>query len=277
MRYLLALVVTFLGVGSALAGPEETVRWIYESYQSDAPGPRGYAALSQPDRRGDFLSDSLGAFHAANDTHGDDLASACVDFAFDIPGQDYDAAEIARTLQISSTGTDFAQDVTARFTNFGTPAEITYHFVPEDGLWKIDDITGPGWRVSEIPCAPAQSGATGASAAPPPETGAYCYRTQDDTLRLTLLGDGRAQFSFQSFQTNGHSCGYQGIAQAAGGAWVYSEGACQLGMEVSAAGDIAFQDPDWACKTMMCGQRAVIEGLIYPATSRVDCATLPVD
>lgn len=270
MRYLFALVMTLFGAGSALAGPEETVRWIYESYKSDTPGPRGYAALSQAERRSDFLSERLRAFHAANDTHGDDLASACVDFAFDIPGQDYDAAEIARTLQISATGTETAQDVTARFTNFGTPAEITYHFVPEDGLWKIDDITGPGWRVSEIPCAP-KAASTAPSAAPR----AYCFSEGDSTLRFELTPGGSARFSVESWQGGGHTCGAQGEAMVEGDAWVYRpDGTCALAFRVGPDGGISIADPDWACKQTLCGQRAVFDGLAFPVSSQVACETL---
>lgn len=135
--------------------PEDLVRWIYTSLS--APGPaqaRGLGYLSAPAQRGQYLSRRLAAFHDANDTYGDDLMTACVDFGFDIPGQDFDEAEIARTLTVTSAGDATRLSVTARFTSLGEPAAITYDFIPEDGFWRIDDIAGPGWRVSQIPCRP---------------------------------------------------------------------------------------------------------------------------
>ena len=77
-------------------------------------------------------------FFDANDSYGDNLMTACVDFAFDIPGQDFDENEIARTLTVSSTGDAARRSVTASFRNFGQVARITYDFIAEDGFWRID-------------------------------------------------------------------------------------------------------------------------------------------
>jgi len=254
-------------------GPEDTVRWIYASLIQRVGGPGGLAYLSAPERRGQFMTRRMVAFYDANDSYGDDMMAACVDFAFEIPGQDFDEAEIARTLSITSSGDDTQKVVTARFSNFGQPAEVAYSFVPEDGVWKIDDIAGPGWRVSEIPCspkgaAPAQGGIT-----------SYCFLNGDDTMRLDLHQDGRASFDFLSWQANGHTCGGQGVAGPIAGGWAYEEaieGAiCRIEIMVTEDGGLRLTDRDWACKPRLCGQRAVLDGLSFPLASQVDCAALP--
>ena len=128
--------------------------------------------MSSPAQRKNYFTDRMVSFYDANDSYGDDLAQACVDFGFAIPGQDYDAAEIMRSLRLSSQRGNDSTRVTAEFTNFGVPARVVYDFVPEAGYWKIDDITGQGFRVSQIPCTPkaasVQSPAT-------PEN-AYCFQ-----------------------------------------------------------------------------------------------------
>jgi hypothetical protein len=252
--------------------PEDLVRWIYTALT--APGPaemKGLAYLSAPAQRRQFLSRRLADFHDANDSYGSDLMTACVDFAFDIPGQDFDAAEIARTLSVASGGDPARPSVTARFTSFGQPAEITYDFIPEDGTLRIDDIAGPGWRVSQIPCAPK-----GGSSASPASPG-YCYRTDDTTLRLDVAGDGRALFELDSWQGGGHHCGGGGPAQPIEGGWVHEAGSCRIEILVTPEAGLRLTDRDWICKETMCGARAVIDGLAFPRASQVDCALMPAN
>ncbi|MDU9002357.1 hypothetical protein [Sedimentitalea todarodis] len=254
--------------------PEDIIRWVYQSHTQTGP-QSGIHHLASPAQRAQFFSRRMVAFFEANDSYGNDLASACLDFALDIPGNDFDAQEIARTLSVSSTGDAEQTSVTASFTTFGQPAQIIYDFISEGGFMRIDDIAGPGWRVSLMPCAPKPA----ASASPAPASGGYCYMSGDDTLRLDLHGDSGASFDLISWQANGHTCGARGLARAVDGGWLYESSefgsACRLGIMVAPDGGIRLSDPDHRCKQGHCGQRAVIDGLQFARSTQIDCAQMP--
>ena len=277
----LALLLAVASPARAQQTPEELVRWIYLSRL--APGPAettGLAYLSAPPQRRQFFTARMADFFDANDIRGEDgndLVTACVDFAFDIPGNDFDAREIAATLVTATTGDATRQRVTATFRTFGSPAAISYDFVPDGGSWKIDDITGPGWQVSHIPCALPGKAAPAAPVVTATAT-AYCYRTDSDRLRLDVAADGTARFSVDSVQTNAHLCGAEGVAGPAAGGWLYRETtydpACRLGFQVTAEGGIRITDDNDLCKAFMCGHRAFLDGLTFPRASQIDCARL---
>ncbi len=195
--------------------------------------------------------------------HGGDPVTACIDFGLDIPGNDYDEAEILRTLSLSSRGTQMRTTVEATFSTFGSPARIAYDFIVEDGFWKIDDIAGPGYRVSQIHCTVRTLAA------------AYCYQSGNASMRLIRRPDGGAEFDFNSWQGNGHSCSGQGRARAIDGGWEYAgvQG-CRLRILVTPQQGLRLSDADWVCKRWMCGQRAVMDGLEFPRSSQIDCARL---
>jgi hypothetical protein len=263
MHRLILSLVLLLGGAMPLTAqtPEDTVRWIYASLTQ--PGPNGLHYLSAADRRDQFFTRRMVAFYAANDSQG----GTCVDFGFAVPGNDYDAAEIQRSLALETSGGDSQKSISARFTSFGRPAQVVYDFTIEDGFWKIDDIAGPGWRVSQITCAP--------QAAAPASAG-YCYIRGDDSLRLDLTADGGAMIDLQSWQANGHSCSATGRAEATDGGWLFqAEEGCRLQILVTAEQGLRLADPDWACKRWLCGQRAVIDGLNFPRSSQVDCSQMP--
>ncbi|MCB1364208.1 MAG: hypothetical protein KDK02_08795, partial [Rhodobacteraceae bacterium] len=212
--------LAFLVLAAASAGPglaqtpEEIVRWIYLSRaQTAAPGAQGLEYLTAPARRTQFFTRRMVAFLGADDSHGGNLATACLDFAPDIPGNDFDAGEIARTLALGRTGDGARQSITARFTNFGQPAQVTYDFVAEDGFMRIDDIAGPGYRLSRIPCTARQA----AAPATGPAAGEFCYDTGTGNLRLRPAADGSAAFALESVQGGGHSCSAQGRARSVAG------------------------------------------------------------
>ena len=273
-----AVILTFWtwAAGAAAQTPEDLVRWIYQSRTQTARAElTGFDYIAAPTLRSQFFSRRMIRTLAANDTHGDDLASACWDFAFDIPGQDFDATEILRTLSLTSQRGDTAMTVIARFTNFGEPAEIHYDFIVEREAWRIDDVAGPGWRVSEIPCASKSQPQSVLSLR---EVG-YCYRDGDSVLRVIVDGAGAGRFSLQSYQDSGHSCSAQGPVTAVPGGWDYAAelggGACRIAIRVTAAQGLRLSDPEWNCKPSLCGMRAVIDGLEFPRSTQVDCADLP--
>ena len=288
---ILALICMTLGIlapgqRADAAGPEETVTWIYSSLPSlAAPEDKGLAYFRAPERRGDYFSRRMVAFLDANDSYRGDMMTACIDFALDIPGQDFDAAEIARTLTVTSTGDDARRAVTASFRNFGALVRMTYVFVVEDGFWRIDDIESPEWRLSDIPCT-ARGTAEAERIADAGDGGvaytggeaAYCYRTAGDQLSLRVTDSGSAQFAFESVQANGHICSGEGEARWTGAGWVHEAtldgGFCRIEFLVTAEQGLRLTDRDWTCKPTLCGARAVIDGLTFPRASQVDCAML---
>ncbi len=247
--------------------PEEMVRWVYMS--EAAPGPaeqRGIWFLASPEQRGNYFTRRMVYFFDANDSYGDNLAEACIDFSPSIPGNDYDEAELVRTLTLTSQNRAEGVTVTASFTTFGYPASVSYDFLPEDGFWKIDDIVLNGHRMSDIPCEPK------AAAAPTP-VHAYCFRTgNEQALRLDLDGAGGARLEFWSWQSNGHACSGQPVGNEVSGGWRFpGNGACELQLQIASDGGVELRDPEWACKEYMCGQRAVIDQMRFPHSSRIDC------
>ena len=274
LRTLAALGALAFTQAAAAQSPEDIVRWLYTSLEQPGRAEiKGLNYLTAPEQRSQFLSQRLIAFYEANESHADDLASACVDFAFDIPGQDFDAAEIARSLTLDTTVASDRQSVTARFTNFGVPAAVTYDFVAEGGFWRMDDIAGDGFRVSQIPC---ESAAATAQAAPAKQ---YCFQSDTGSLRLDVDTDGIAAFNFESWQANGHVCGGSGAAKPTDTGWVFEDtlsgGPCRMEFLVTPKGGIRLTDKDWACKPTLCGARAVIDGLTFPPEELVACATVP--
>ncbi|MGR3565679.1 MAG: hypothetical protein ACU0FH_05985 [Heliomarina sp.] len=272
--FILFLWATVIAAGSVAAqSPEDTVRWIYTSLsQPGSAEQKGFAYFRAPERRAQYMTNRMVTLFNANDTYGDDLASACIDFAPEIPGNDFDAAEIARTLQTTAEGDDQALSVTAQFSNFGTPAEIVYDFIPEDGFWKIDDIAGPGWRLSQIPCTAASAPSGGAL------TG-YCYVTDNASLRLRVDNAGHGEFEFDSLGANGHFCGALGPVGPMPGGWVYQEdfqGAqCRIEITVTPESGLRLIDVDGGCKMSLCGQRAVIGERVFSRADQLDCAQIP--
>lgn len=94
------------------------------------------------------------AYLDASDRAFDEREEICLDFGLAVDGQDFDAAEIARTLELDEAADGGAAIVVASFTNFGQPREIEWTLVEENGAWKVTDIANEaaGWRVSQFVC-----------------------------------------------------------------------------------------------------------------------------
>lgn len=250
--------------------PEEIVRWIYTSLSQPGPGEsKGLAYLSGPAQRAQYFTRRMQGFYSANESYGDDLAASCVDFAFDIPGNDFDETEIARTLAVTSERSADRMTVIARFSNFGQPAAIAYDFAIEDGFWRIDDIAGPSWRISQIPCSPRTAATE------------FCFGTERDNFKLQPGADGVASFGLSSWQGNGHSCGVSGTATPTDGGWMFESSndgqLCRLQFLRTPDGGIRLSDPESACKAYYCGARAALDGMSFEPANRADCATVDTD
>lgn len=77
----------------------------------------------------------------------------CIDFSIAFDAQDFDEAEVARTLELDEEIEGDNADVLATFTLFDAPRKIVWSLKREDG-WKISDVASPesGWRLSEFVC-----------------------------------------------------------------------------------------------------------------------------
>ncbi len=119
---------------------------------------------------------------------------------------------------------------------------------------------------------PAAAQSTGAGKA-------YCYRTDASTFRLDVGGDGRATFVLDSWQDGGHSCSGSGTAKPTATGWLYEKrldgGPCKMEIRPGKDGGLVLSDANWGCKATLCGARAVIDGLAFPRSSQVSCASLP--
>ena len=263
------------GSMAAAQSAEDIVRWIYTSQlQPGPPDSKGTRYLTAPAQRAQFFSRRLVTMFEANDTYGDD-PNACLGFNLDIPGDDFDEREINRTLTITSEDISGRRLVTASFSNFNTPYRIFFEFSAEDGYLRIDDIAGPGWRLSEINC-PVNSTARSQANRTVKN---YCYLKGSDTLKLSVDENNSGQLELQSWQANGHSCGAQGPVQPISGGWLFVEPdagpACRLEIFVQQDGGLVLSDQDWGCKNYLCGARAVLDGLRFPRSSQIDCSDMP--
>jgi hypothetical protein len=266
---ILALVIAWATPGLAQT-PEDVVRWIYASLVSDRPwNQQGVSFLRAPSQRGHFFTPRLVTLFEADDSYGDDMAQQCLPFDFAIPGNDFDAAEIVRTLQLNTRTIPGQISVTASFTTFGQPAQVVYDFAQVDGVWKIDDVAGAGFRLSEIDCQPKGSAALAGSE----PANSYCYARGDDALKVELLPANRARIEISSWQGGGHSCGGRMEGHQVVDGWHFpGEQGCFLRLRLGDEGSLNIIDPDWACKRTMCGQRAVLDGMQFPRDSQVACA-----
>jgi len=285
IRHLAATLIVICAICAALpvraqGTPEDLVRWIYASLLSQPGGASGIAYLSARERRAEFFTPRMVAFFDANDSYGDDLMMACLDHALEIPGQDFDPAEVGRSLTVTGSGDTDRQIITARFDTFGQAAAVSYHFAPVDGVWRIDDIETASGRLMDTPCRPKAEQPAGVAGFIR-GTG-YCFVNRDDRLILDIAGDGRGLLTLESWQGGGHSCGISdGSLSPTQTGWRYRDASifpdtpCTLAIDVTPDGGIRLSDPGGHCKRGRCGQRAALDGMHFPAASQIACAAMP--
>lgn len=289
-RILLALALALAALPARAGYPEDTVAWIYASL-TGLGTEKGLAYLSAPARRADYFSRRIVEFYEADESYTSQGQMGCIDFGLEVSGQDFNAAEIDRTLTISSEDRPGRRIVTASFSNFGEIVRIAYTFIEQDGFWRIDNIAGPGWRLSDMACeargvaeAQRREQATkkGDKPAGPAYTAGaadYCYRTPGDVLRMSVADDGTAAFQLESVQPTGHKCAAEGNAAWTGDGWLYARrlagGDCRMEILVTAEQGLRLTDGDASCKASLCGPSAKLDGLTFPRASQMDCAYLP--
>jgi hypothetical protein len=99
-------------------------------------------------------------------------------------------------------------------------------------------------------------------------SGVYCARDGADRLVIEER-DGAAQFSVESWQANGHSCGTPPfVGSAQDGGYIAQDGDCTLRIEPAGNSVVLTARPVAACKSRYCGARAVIDRMVFPANDR---------
>ena len=281
MRRLLPLILllaTLAPLPAAAQSIEDLIRWVYLS--QNQPGPaetKGFHFLSSPAQRSQFFSSRMVAFLAANDLQRQANAIGCIDFAPDIPGSDFNAQEIAQTLTLATVQDAGRTNVVARFRNFGQQAQVTYHFIVEDGLMRIDDVSGSGWQLSAIACPTQRPGQ--ANAPQPPaaaaSTNSYCFKKPDAELNMQMRPDGSVRFVLGTSSSTGHFCHMEGIARPDAGGWMHLDtqmGApCELRLLPTADSGIRVSDRDFQCKRFYCGMAAGLDGIVFTRSEQVHC------
>lgn len=147
-RILLALLL--LVPLPALAGtPSEAVAFFYSppKYEPDL------------ELRARFTDPAKALFEQNDKALANDQEVGCIDFSPGIDAQDFDDAELARTLKLDEAITGDTAKVTARFNLFQDTSEdnqreILWTLKEVGGTWLVSDIesaTGK-WKLSDIKC-----------------------------------------------------------------------------------------------------------------------------
>ena len=134
----------------ALAGtPSEAVAFFYSppKYEPDV------------ELRGRFADPAKALFELNDKSLANDQEVGCLDFSPGIDAQDYDDAEIARTLKLDEAIAGNEAKVTATFNLFQDTSEdnrreIIWTLKEVDGTWLVADIESVSgkWKLSDIKC-----------------------------------------------------------------------------------------------------------------------------
>ena len=78
----------------------------------------------------------------------------CLDFGFPVDAQDFDEAEIARTLELEEIVEGDTATVVAHFDNFGQPTEVEWTLEQGTSGWLVSDVASIAndWRMSAFSC-----------------------------------------------------------------------------------------------------------------------------
>lgn len=145
----LLAVAAMLSPAAAVAGsPTDAVQYFYS--------PVRFAA--DPELRDRFVDPVRGIFEQNDALVGEGGEIGCIDFDPAIGGQDFDEAELERTLELREQVSDGRATVIARFRPFADSSsgtsEIEWSLTKVGGEWKISDIASltDDWRLSEFAC-----------------------------------------------------------------------------------------------------------------------------
>lgn len=250
--------------------PEQVVRGIYGGVGGD--GPRSTIDhLREPQNRARHFAPNLVRLLNADDRE------ECIDFGLHIGGQNFDEAEIARTLRFETRMGDERAAVDARFRNLGVPNHFRFDFVRSGEGWKIADIASLAadaqWRLSTFRCGNAVPGAlaAGSDANQPSRAlaalqrpGRHCFANRSSQLTMMVGRDGTARIKIEHVAANpqAHLCHLEERAVPTGEGWRVtsngSAGLCRLDLVVSPTGRLTLRDDKNVCKANNCGFAAYL-------------------
>jgi hypothetical protein len=266
------LVALALPVLAQTPTPEQIVRGIYAG-----GGARSTIdQLRDPRNRAWHFAPNLVRLLNANDRE------ECIDFGLHINGQDFDEAEIARTLRFETRMDGDRAVVDARFRNFRIANHIRFDFVRVGDGWQIADIASLAsdarWRLSTLRCGNGVPGSLTASpAAGEPSRalaalrrpGRHCFANRSSELSLTVDRDGAAQVAIDHVASNpqAHLCHLEAPAQPTAEGWrVTSQGdagLCRLDLVVAPSGRMTLRDERNGCKNNHCGHAAYLADVSF--------------
>lgn len=137
MLRILAFVLAFMSglAGAAQAqAPLELVQGIYAGGLTRSSMER----LRAPANRARYFQPALVRLFAAHDRE------ECIDFALTSDGQDFDEAEITRTITMELRNDGERASVDVRFMSLGKPNHYRYEFERAGDIWRIADIASLG-------------------------------------------------------------------------------------------------------------------------------------
>lgn len=145
MRKSFALLATLAFYATpAFAGePSDAVRYFYENL----------GAETEMENRDRFAGPALDFLNAADAAWVRDETN-CIEFGFAIDAQDFDEAEIVRTLELDEAVDGDTAMVVAHFDNFGQATEVEWTLSQNAAGWQVSDIASRAndWRVSTMSC-----------------------------------------------------------------------------------------------------------------------------
>jgi hypothetical protein len=80
----------------------------------------------------------------------------CIDFMLSVDGQDFDEAELKKSLDLTEAKAGDQATVVAKFVSFEAPMEVVWSLEMIDGDWKVSDISSKTgeWTLSKFECGP---------------------------------------------------------------------------------------------------------------------------
>ena len=142
----LAILPMFFVISTApvLAGePADAVKHFYDNLGTE----------TQKENRDRFTGPALDFLNASDATWERDETN-CIEFGFAVDAQDFDDAEIAKTLKLDETVNGDSAEVKASFDNFGQATQVEWSLKKTSAGWQVSDIGSSvnDWRLSAMSC-----------------------------------------------------------------------------------------------------------------------------
>lgn len=135
----------------AVEEPRDVVAKIYELARSGLQKKRPESPFFMRSVRETYFSKGFDLLITASETKAVHDGDAALDFDPVSASQDAEIQKVTLKTELLEPGKAV---VSANFSNHGQPTVVTYDFVKEDGLWKINDIKGTNekeaWSVRKI-------------------------------------------------------------------------------------------------------------------------------